>query len=134
MVTMLVAIVPVVGVRVMIGHPCVMGVRGCAVVVVVRPSEALAQGELGRQLSDGLPLVQNGLFLLDKTLPEVEDGGFGFFARPPPASRRCTLMAWSARPCCPYAWTRSREAGRVGIYGNRGANKAWVCSVVIVRP
>lgn len=126
MVTLLVAIVPVVGVRVMTGHPCVM--------VVVWPSKALAQGELSRQLPDGLPLVQDGLFLLDKALPEVEDGGFGFFARPPPASRRCTLMAWSAGPCCPYAWTRCREAGRVCIYGNRGANKAWVGSVVIVRP
>ena len=136
MVTLLVAIVPVVRVRVMTSHPSVTAARRRAVVLVVRrhaPSEALAQGELGRQLSDGLPLVQDGLFLLDQALPEVEDGGFGLFARPPPASRRCTLMAWSAGPRCSYAWTPRREAGRVCVQGDRGADKAWVGSEVIVR-
>lgn len=136
MVTMVVAMVPIVSVRVMPSHPCVMGVRGAAVLVVRRPAaaEALAHGEFGCQLSDGLSLVQYGLFLLDKALPEMEDGGFGLLTRPPPASRRYTLMPCSARPCCPCAWTRCREAGRVCIHGNGGANKAWVGSIVIVRP
>lgn len=136
MVTLAVAIVPVVSVCVMTGHPRVIGVRGGAVVLVMRhrtPPEALAQGELGRQLSNGLPLVQDGLFLLDEALPEMEDGGFGFFACPPPASRRCTLMSWSALTCCPYAWCCRREASRVCIHRNRCAYKAWVGSVVIVR-
>lgn len=136
MVTLMVAIVPVVSVCVVTGHPCVIGVREGATVLVVwrcTPSEALTQGELGRQLPDGLPLVQDGLFLLDEALPEMEDGGFGFFACPPPASRRCTLMSGSSRTCWPSAWSCCIVAGRVCIHRNRSAYKAWVGSVIIVR-
>lgn len=137
MATLLVAIVPVVGDGVMVGRPGVLGVRGRAVEVVVgrrAASETLAQRELGRQLPDGLPLVQDGLLLLDEALPEVEDGGFCLLTRPPPASRRGTLMTWSAGPRRPYARTPCREAGGVRVHGNRGAYKAWVGSVVIIRP
>lgn len=84
--------------------------------------ETLAHHQLGRQLPDGLPLVQDRLLLLDEALPEVKNGGFGLFARPPPASRRCILMpraAGTPRPCC-------RRAGRVCIYRDRVANKARV--------
>lgn len=52
-----------------------------AVVVMVAnamvTTEALAQGKLGGQLSDGLPLVQDGLLLPHKALAQVQDGGFG---------------------------------------------------------
>lgn len=96
MVTLLVAMVPLVCVQVMAGPLCMMGVQVGAVVVVVRrhsAAEALTQSQLGRQLPNGLPLVQDGLSLLHQALPQVEDSGFGLLARPPPASRRCTLMA-----------------------------------------
>lgn len=132
MVTLLVAIVPIVSIWVMAGRSSVMQVW--RVVGWSTPSEAFAQSELGRELPNRLSLVQDDLLLLDKALPKVEDGSFGLFARAPPASRRWTLMAWSAGPRCTYAWTWRREAGRVCVHGNRGAHKAWVGSKVIVRP
>lgn len=52
-----------------------------AVVVMVAnamvTTEALAQGKFGGQLSDGFPLVQDGLLLPHKALTQVQDGGFG---------------------------------------------------------
>lgn len=43
--------------------------RGPQVVVTHAPAEALAQGQFGRQLPDLVPLVQDGLLLLDQALP-----------------------------------------------------------------
>ena len=38
--------------------------------------KALTQGELGGQLSDGLPLVQDGFLLPHKAFTQVQDSGF----------------------------------------------------------
>lgn len=124
MVTLPVAIEPIVIVRVMTGNFCM--IMRCQA-----PAEALAQGELSCQLSDGLPLVQDGLFLLHKALPKVEDGGLGLFTCPPPPSRRCTLM--TSGTCCTYSWTGGREAGGVHLHRKWGTNKAGVGSMIIVR-
>lgn len=134
MVTLLVAVVPVVGVRVMPARPCVIRVGCGAVVLIVRRCalpEALAQRQLGRQLPDGLPLVQDRLLLLDEALPEVKDGGFGLLACPPPASRGSTLVARPVGPPWPYDRTCCWRAGRVCIGRDGVAHKARVAPVLI---
>ena len=96
-----VAIMGVVGVRVVVGV-MVGVVRGArvvramvrrwpmmvlVVVVVTNPAtKALAESELGRQLSDGLPLVQNGLLLPHQALPQVQDGGFSLVRHDSPCA------------------------------------------------
>ena len=122
----------------------VAGVRArCAVVLVGMVTEALAQGQLGGELPDGLPLVQDGLLLLDQALPQVEDGGLGLVRHPPPTGGRRPRGAAAvvrrptgprppshARP--PHAWSPHGEAGRVQVHGHGHAHEAGVGSVVVV--
>lgn len=63
----IVVVVVVVGVVV----AAAAAVVGVVVAVAMVATKALAQRQLGGELSDGLPLVQNGLFLPDQALPQV---------------------------------------------------------------
>ena len=83
----------------------VAGVRalGGAVMFVGMVTEALAQSQLSGELPDGLPLVQDGLLLLDQALPQVEYGGLGLVRHPPPTGggRPCGAAAVVRRPTGP---------------------------------
>lgn len=70
----MVAVQPVVIIVVVVVVGVVMATAAVVVVVVavaMVTTKALAQRKLGGELSDGLPLVQDGLLLPDQALPEV---------------------------------------------------------------
>lgn len=72
---MVAAVWPVVIIVVVVVVGVVMAAAAAVVVVVVAiamvTTKALAQRKLGGELSDGLPLVQDGLLLPDQALPQV---------------------------------------------------------------
>lgn len=130
------AVLPVVVVAVAVVMIVMMGIVMVVVVVVmvisamVTTTEALAQGELGGQLPDGLPLVQDGLLLPHKALAQVQDGGFGLFGHhASPATAVVTIcVAVTARSMGHTGW---RIAAGVCFWGNWGANKFRANAIVI---
>lgn len=93
-------------------------------------TEALAQCELGGQLPDGLPLVQDGLLLPYKALAQVQDGGFGLVRH-----RVSPVTAIVAISVAITAWSMGHTGWRItaGVcfWGNRGANKFWANAIVM---
>lgn len=129
---MVAAVLPMVIVMVV-----VMMVIAVVIVVVVMvtntmvTTEALAQSELGGQLSDGLPLVQNGLLLPHEALAQVQDGGFGLVRHhvsPVTAivAISVSITAWS------MGHTGWRIAAGVCFWGNWSANKFWANAIVVL--
>lgn len=103
------------------------------VVMVVRAmvtTEALAQGELGGQLPDGLSLVQDGLLLPHEALAQVQDGGFGLIRHhASPAAAIVTIsVAVTGRSMGHTGWG---IAAGVCFWGDWGANKFGANAIVI---
>lgn len=128
---MVAAVLPVVVIMVVV----MMGIVMVVVVVVmvanaVVTTEALAQGELGGQLSDGLPLVQDGLLLPHEALAQVQDGGFGLVGhQASPVSAVVTVsVAVTARSVGHTGW---RIAAGVCFWGNWSANKFGANAIVM---
>lgn len=116
------------------------------VVTTCTSAKTLAEGEFGRQLPDGLPLVKNGLFLPHKALTQVEDSCFGLIRNtvahhwPVMSIAMSVTMAitMSISVAVPMA-TRAvavpwREARRVCVCRNWGADKFWVGTKVVLQP
>lgn len=125
MVVVMVVIVMVVMMVVMMG--IVMAVMVTDAVV---SAKALTQGQLGRQLSDGLSLVQNCLFLPHKTFAQVQDGCFGLVRhRATPIAAiwaiTVTICGWS------MGHTGRRIAARVCLWWNWSANKFGADAIII---
>lgn len=127
------AVMPVVVVRVAVVVVVAMGVVMIVVPILVvvvagavMATEALAQGELGGQLPDGLPLVQDGLLLPHKALAQVQDGGFGLVGHH--GSPAAAIVAVAAGSMGHTGWG---VAAGVCFRGNRSANKLGADAVVI---
>lgn len=100
------------------------------VVVAARSTvEALTQVQFGSELSDSLPLVQDGFFLLHQTLPQVQDCRFCLLGHSPPAVAvpiRSTVVS-----CSGASWaTCCGETPGIGISGNGGTNETRMRVVV----
>ena len=128
---------PVVIVMVAVMMILMMGIMMVVMVVVVVmvigamvTTKALAQGELGGELPDGLPLVQDGLLLPHKALAKVQDGGFGLIGHhaSPGAAIVAVSVAVTARCVGDTGW--GITAG-VCFWGNWGANKFRAYAIVI---
>lgn len=112
----------------------VVFVMSIVVVVVmantVVAAKALAQRQLGSQLSDGLSLVQYCLFLPHKTFTQVQDGRFGLVRHhaPPGAgiwATAVTIGGWS------MGHTGRRIAARVCLWRYRSANEFGANAIVV---
>lgn len=132
---MVAAVLPVVVVVVVVVMGIVMVVVVIFVVVVVVANamvttKALAQGKLGGQLSDGLPLVQDGLLLPHKALAQVQDGGFGLVRHhaTPAAAIVAISVAVTARSMGHTGW---RIAAGVCFWGDWGADKFGANAIVM---
>lgn len=93
-------------------------------------AKALAQRELGGQLPDGFPLVQDGLLLPHKALAKVQNGGFGLVGHhaPPVAAIVAVAVAITAWSMGHAGWG---VAAWVCFWGNWGANKFGANAIVI---
>lgn len=126
------AVLPVVVIMVIVMMRIMMVVVAIFVVVVMVATimvttEALAQGELGGELSDGLPLVQDGLLLPHKALTQVQDGGFGLVGHH--ASPVTAILAISGWSMGHSGW---RKAAGVCIWGDRSADKFGANAIIIL--
>ena len=97
------------------------------VTATVVTTEALAQGELGGELPDGLPLVQDGLLLPHKALTQVQDGGFGLVGHH--ASPVTAIVASSGWSMGHSGW---RKAAGVCIWGDWSADKFGANAIIIL--
>lgn len=118
-----------------------------AVVVIVMvsagaPAEALAQRELGRQLPYGLPLVENGLFLPDQALAQVENGAFGLVRNYAAhmVSITMSVTVTVAMAAVAVARTMPRTVAvpwgktrRVRVCGDGGADEFGVRAIIILQ-
>lgn len=97
---------------------------------VVVTAEALTQRELGGELPDGLPLVQDGLLLPHEALAQMQDGGFGLVGHraPPVAAVVAVAVAVAAWPVGHAGWG---VAAGLCFWGNRGANKFGANAIVM---
>lgn len=133
MVVVMVIVVPVAVVVIMVVIVVVVMVVVVVVVVVsvaMVTTEALAQGQLGGQLSDGLALVQDGLLLPHQALPQVQDGGFGLVGHhaAPAGAAVPVSVGVAARSMGHRGW---RVAARVCLRGDRSADKFGAHAVVM---
>ena len=96
-----VVMVVVVTVMVVVMMSVVMSVMMIVVMAdaMVTP-KPFAQGELGSQLSDGLPLIQDGLLLSDKTFTQVQDSGFSVIGHHAPTAATTVVIT-----VCVTAWS-----------------------------
>lgn len=128
---MMAAMLPVVVVVVVVVMVVVVVIMVVVMVTdTVVTTEALAQSELGGQLSDGLPLVQNGLLLPHEALAQVQDGGFGLVGHhvSPVAAIvaiSVSITAWS------MGHTGWRIATGVCFWGDWSANKFRANAIVM---
>lgn len=102
------------------------------VVMVTDPvvtSVALAQGELGGQLPDGLPLVQDGLLLPDQALAEVQDSGFGLVRHKAASAAATAVLAIGSRGGWNARWG---EATRVGVRRDGRAHELGANAILVL--
>lgn len=133
MVVVVMVVMVVVAVSVMVAVVMVVVMSIVVVVVMantVVTAKALAQRQLGSQLSDGLSLVQYCLFLPHKTFTQVQDGRFGLVRHhaPPGAgiwATAVTIGGWS------MGHTGRRIAARVCLWRYRSANEFGANAIVV---
>lgn len=94
--------------------------------------EALTQVQFGGELSDSLPLVQDGFFLLHQTLPQVQDCRFCLLRHSPPAVAvpvRSAVVSGTGATRATWAARRGETPG-IGVSGNGGTNETRMRVVV----
>lgn len=124
---MMTAVLPVVVIMVVV-MMCIMMVVMVVVMVATAmvTAKALTQGKFSSQLSDGLPLVKDGLLLPHKALTQVQDGGFGLIRHhATPVTAIVTISAWS------MGHTGWRVAAGVCLWWNWSANKFGADAIVM---
>lgn len=127
------AVVAVMVIGVAVVMAAVMGAVVVVVVAVVMTgamvtAEALAQRELGGQLPDRFPLVQDGLLLPHEALAQMQDGGLGLVghhAPPVAAIVAVAIAAWS------MGHTGWGVAAWVCFWGNWSADELGANAIVI---
>lgn len=134
MVGIVVGIVVVVVVVVVMVVVVVVVMRVMVVVVMANgmvTAKALAQCQFGGQLSDGLALVQNCLFLPHQTFTQVQDGGFGLVGHHAAPGARIWATAVTAGSRS-VGHNGRRVAARVRLGWYRSANKFGANAIVVL--